>query len=191
MMKGKMAEAVTELKIALSLKPDNIEVQRMLADVLLQTGKAAEARPYCEAIVRERPENAHAHLALGLACEADNRPEQAVVNFREAVRVAPDSPECLNALAWIYATNPKAEVRNGAEAVRLAEAASKITQRQQTAILDTLAAAYAEAGHFDEAIKTTEEIRASALSSHDTATADTAQQRLTLYQVGKAYREEH
>jgi hypothetical protein len=90
----------------------------------------------------------------------------------------------------MYATNPKPELRDGAEAVRLAEEACRITQRRQTAMLDTLAAAYAEAGRFEQAVRTTEEIRTLALAAHDAVTADTARQRLKLYQAGKAYRDE-
>ena len=111
-------------------------------------------------------------------------------NFKEALQLAPDAPECMNALAWIYATSPQAPLRNGAEAVRLAEQACKLTQRQKTAVLDTLAAAYAEAGRFADAVKTTEEIRALAVSAHDTNTLDKARQRLELYLAGKAYRDE-
>ena len=57
-------------------------------------------------------------------------------------------------------------------------------------MLDTLAAAYAEAGRFDDAVKTTEEIRARAVSAHDTNTVDMARQRLELYKAGKPYRDE-
>ena len=189
LLKGKLPEAVAELKIALRLKPDNLEAQKKLADALLKTGEAAEAIPYCEAVIKAEPQNAHAHFALGSACLEEKRPAQAAANFKEAVRLAPDSPECLNALAWVYATCPQAELRNGAEAVRLAERACRITQRQKTAVLDTLAAACAEAGRFAEAVETTDEIRALALSAHDTNTVETARQRLELYRAGKPYRD--
>ncbi len=74
--------------------------------------------------------------------------------------------------------------------MRLATRACQITKRQNTEMLDTLAAAYAETGRFEEAIKTTEEIRALAVSAHDTRTADMARQRLELYKAGKPYRDE-
>jgi tetratricopeptide (TPR) repeat protein len=188
--KGKLAEAAAELKTTLRLKPDHIEAQKRLADLLLKMGEAAEAIPYCEAVVKAEPKDAHAHFVLGSACLASKRLESAVASYREAVQLAPDTPECLNALAWIYATCPKAELRNGAEAVRLAERACVLTKRQKTAMLDTLAAAYAEAGRFDDAVKIAEEIRALAVLAHDTNTADTARQRLALYQAGKPYRDE-
>jgi len=189
LLKGKVDEGLSQMKMALRLNPENIEEQRKFADTLIKMGKAREAIPYCEAVVAAEPGDAHARFALGSACLANNRLEQAAASFREALRLAPDIPQCMNALAWIYATGAKAKIRNGAEAVRLAEKACKITKRQNTEMLDTLAAAYAETGRFDEAIKTTEEIRVLALSTHDTAMADTARQRMELYQNGKPYHE--
>jgi len=190
LLKGKVAEGLAEMKRAGQLSPEDIEAHRRFADTWIKMGKAAEALPYCAVVVRAQPEDAHAHYVLGSACLAMKRLEPALVNFREAARLAPDTPECMNALAWIYATSPQAELRNGAEAVRLAEAACKITKRQKSGMLDTLAAAYAEAGRFDEAVKTTEEIRALAVSAHDTGTAETARQRLELYKAATPYRDE-
>jgi tetratricopeptide (TPR) repeat protein len=188
--KGKPAEGIAELKTALHLKPNDLKAQKTLADALIKTGQTAEAIPYCEALVANEPEDAHARFNLGWACQAAKRPEEALTHYKEAMRLAPDSPQCLNALAWMYATSAKAAIRNGTEAVRLAERAAQITQRQNTQLLDTLAAAYAEAGRFDEAVKTTEEIHALAISTHDTGMAETARQRLELYQAGKPYRDE-
>ena len=190
LLKGHTEEAIAELKTALRREPDHIKAKNRLADALLQTGKGAEALPYCEAVVKARPQDAHAHFNLGMACLAAKRPDQAAAGFNEAVRLAPDTPECLNALAWIYAASPQTKLRNGPEAVRLAERACQLTKRQQTTILDTLAAAYAETGRFAEAVKTTEEIRALALSAHDTNMVEVTRQRLELYRAGKAYRDE-
>jgi protein O-mannosyl-transferase len=200
-LQGKLAEAVVELQATLHGKSSDLdakarqadavlEAEARLADALIKLGRAAEALPYCEAVLRARPQDAHAHYALGEACLAEKRPQQAVASFKEAIRLAPDVPECLNALAWVYATCPQAEVRNGAEAVRIAERACQLTKRQKTAPLDTLAAAYAEAGRFDEALKTSEETLALALASHDSTSAETARQRLELYRAGKPYRDE-
>ena len=190
LLKGNTAEGLAEMKRAVWLSPEDIEAHRRFANTLIKLGKAAEALPYCEVVVKAEPEDAHAHYILGSAYLANKRVQPAAVNFKEALRLAPDTPECMNALAWIYATSPQAELRNGPEAVRLAEGACKITQRRKTAILDTLAAAYAEAGRFDEAVKTTEELHALALSAHETNMVDTARQRLELYKAGKPYRDE-
>jgi Flp pilus assembly protein TadD len=190
LQKGNVAEGLAEMKRAVQLSPEDIEAHRRFGDVLIKLGRTAEAMPYCETVVKANPGDAHAHFLLGAACLAEKRFAEAVANFREAVRLAPDTPECMNALAWIYATSPQSEFRSGTEAVRLAEEACKLTKRQRPATLDTLAAAYAEAGRFDDAVKTTEELRALAASAHDTNTVDTARQRLELYQARKPYRDE-
>ena len=96
----------------------------------------------------------------------------------------------INALAWIYATCPEPAVRNGAEAVRLAEHACQLSERRSVEFLDTLAAAYAETGRFPDAIKTAEETRALAEAAKDRATAEMERQRLELYRTrARAYHE--
>jgi tetratricopeptide (TPR) repeat protein len=58
----------------------------------------------------------------------------------------------LNDLAWILATHPDPEVRDGAEALEPAQRAADLTRRRDPQVLDTLAAAYAAAGRYGEAI---------------------------------------
>ena len=71
---------------------------------------------------------------------------------RQGLGDSPNSFQQLNALAWDLATCPAAGVRNGTNAVALAEQAVAATRRQNSAMLDTLAAAYAENHQFDHAI---------------------------------------
>jgi len=70
-------------------------------------------------------------------------------------RANPGKPEldsALNNLAWLLASSSQPGVRNGAEAVQLAERACELSQERVTVYIGTLAAAYAEAGRFEEAI---------------------------------------
>jgi cytochrome c-type biogenesis protein CcmH/NrfG len=84
------------------------------------------------------------------------KPRDAVGDFRKALELLPESVPVANNLAWILATSSDTALRDGEEAVRLAEQASKGTDGNNLGILDTLAAAYAEAGRFDEAVETAE-----------------------------------
>lgn len=96
----------------------------------------------------------------------------------------------LNDLAWMQATCPAAEVRNGSEAVKNATRACELTQWQKPMHLDTLAAAYAEVGDFDSAVKWQKEaIRL--LTAEDPASwpAQFAE-RLRLYESGQPCREQ-
>jgi hypothetical protein len=90
-------------------------------------------------------------------------------------------------LAWILATAPSAELRNGAEAVRLAERADALTGHKQPTILAALDAAYAEAGRFDDAIKAAAETQKVSLASNRPDLAEQAAKRAELYRAGKAF----
>jgi hypothetical protein len=80
----------------------------------------------------------------------------AITQLREAVAHEPNSPILLNNLACLLATASDPALRNGPEAVKLAEKACALTAYQNTSTLSTLATAYAEAGRFDEAVATAE-----------------------------------
>jgi spermidine synthase len=95
----------------------------------------------------------------------------------------------LENLAWLLATDPDATNRNGAEAVRLAERACALTERQTPALVGTLAAAYAEAGRFGEAVATAQEACALASKAKDQALLRKNQELLELYRAGQAYHE--
>ena len=77
--------------------------------------------------------------------------------LRDIIANAPDSPRMLDELAWLLATYPDSNVRDGAEAVRLAERACTLTDRRAPALLATLAAAYAETGDFSHGVDAGEE----------------------------------
>jgi hypothetical protein len=101
-------------------------------------------------------------ILLSLATEPDG-----LQRLRDIAANAPDSPRMLDEVAWLLATYPDSRSRDGAEAVRLAEHACDLTQRKIPALLDTLAAAYAEAGDFPRAISVAEEALNRARSSGD------------------------
>jgi hypothetical protein len=91
-------------------------------------------------------------------------------------------------LAWILATSPDAAVRQGAEAVRLAEQGAAATNRQQPIVLDRLAAAYAAAGDFPRAVSTAEEAQQLATTGGEAKLANQISVRLALYRDQKPYR---
>jgi TPR repeat protein len=91
----------------------------------------------------------------------------------------------LQAAAWLQATSPKAEARDGRSAVEFARKAAAATKRKDARILDTLAAAQAEAAQFGKAISTEQE--AIALAQDDDEKKD-YQSRLKLYQAKVPFR---
>ena len=124
---------------------------------MVENGDLVSAARHVGYVMMLRPkyEQAHADLRqilLSLAREPDG-----LQRLREIAANAPDSPRMLDELAWLLATYPDSKSRDGAEAVRLAERACDLTERRILALLDTLAAAYAETGDFPRAISAAEE----------------------------------
>jgi tetratricopeptide (TPR) repeat protein len=117
------------------------------------------------------------------------RTREAVAQYREALRLNPNLAGALNNLAWVLAASPDDELRNGAEAVRLAGRACELTHYGEPLFVGTLAAAYAEAGRFPEAVTTAEKAEQLATSAGLKKVAEKNQQLLELYRTGKPYHE--
>jgi hypothetical protein len=107
-----------------------------------------------------------------------------------AESLKPDFEVALNDLALLRASCPQPECRNGREAVQLAEAACRLSQRRNPNLLGTLAVAYAEAGRFPEAIRTLEEAQAQARASGTADLLPLQAQMLQQFQAGKPFRQQ-
>jgi hypothetical protein len=101
----------------------------------------------------------------------------------------PDWPEALNNLAWLLASHQDPQIRDGKEAVRLAQRAVELRQSRDPEQLDTLGGAYAEAGQFSEAIATARSALALAAQTGKTNLLPAISNHLDLYQAGKPCRE--
>ena len=116
------------------------------------------------------------------------RAKEAVKCYRGALELRADWPEVLNNLAWILATHEDAEIRDGAEAVRLAERACGLVDNRVPILLDSLAAAYAEVGQFAKAVKTAEKAIQLAQKAGKTESAEGIRARMELYKAKRPYR---
>ena len=108
--------------------------------------KVLENDPANAAILRSRGD---AYLTMGNHAAA-------IADFDQALTKIPDDPTVLNNLAWVLATSPEDELRDGKRAVELATRACEVTEYAQAHILSTLAAAFAESGDFDTAVEWSE-----------------------------------
>ena len=106
---------------------------------------------YFRDAIRMQPDWPEAHEQLGHVLMAEGKSKEAAETYRRALALGSNSPELLNNLAWVLATGPD-EVRNPAEAVRMAERACELTGRANLSTLDTLAQALAAAGRFQDAV---------------------------------------
>jgi hypothetical protein len=107
----------------------------------------------------------------------------------DTLRLKPDHVMALYKLAWIRAAHPQAEFRNGPEAVRLAQRACELTHYQAPAPLETLAAAYAEAERFDDAVAIAARARQLALAGGQPELAERPLKMLKFFADRKPYRE--
>ncbi len=112
----------------------------------------------------------------------------AISHIRTSLEIQPDWPLAINDLAWMLATHPKESIRDGGEAIQLAEGLCVKTKYRRPTLLDTLAAAYAEGGRMDDAVSTMQ--KAIALLPAGATPPQEFLQRLELYQNGKPFREQ-
>jgi tetratricopeptide (TPR) repeat protein len=152
-----------------------------------QVGYWRDAVRLFEHALRVTGNNALAQGALGEALYFRGEVDRALGHFQEAIRL--DPPNGLAGLAWVMATTSNPQFRDGAKAVRLAKLANQITNYKQPEMLDTLAAAYAEAGNFSEAISTAQWAVELARAGGRTDLAREIEPRVALYRQGQAYRD--
>jgi tetratricopeptide (TPR) repeat protein len=186
---GKYDDAVAAFSEVLRRDPENISAHNNLGNVLTLQGKQEEAVKHFEKAVQINPHHAGAHNNLALAYKKLGRTADAIAQYREAIRLNPEQAEALNNLAWTLATDPNPEYRNGAEAVQLATRACELTRYQNPVALATIAAAYAETGHFPEAVSFAEQAIEIAKSSQSPLTTR-LQNMLGSFQARQAYRED-
>ncbi len=186
---GKFDEAKAQFEAALRVDADLPLTHMNLADVLMRQNKRDEAVEHFIAAMQLNPDMPEAHYELSNLLAAKHDYDGALSHLKTAIQLRPDWPIALNSLAWMLATQPNANFRDGREAVRLAEQAVALTKNRDAGFLDTLAAAYAEAGRFPDAVRTAESALQIASSSGQTNLATDIKAHLQLYQTGSAYRE--
>ena len=146
-------DSITLFQHAVAVTGRNAIADTNLGSALIASGKVEEGMARLREAIAILPDSAEARAGLASALAAEGRTREAIDGYRELLRRTPDMDGALNNLALILATDSEEANRNGAEAVSFAERACKLTQYQNPLYLGTLAAAYAEAGRFDQAVE--------------------------------------
>jgi tetratricopeptide (TPR) repeat protein len=186
---GRWDDAIAHYSAALRLKPDYGEAHNNLAIALARQGKFADAVTHFNLALQHGTEPAETHHNLGRACLGLGKVDLAIGHYRQASRLRPNWAEALNDLAWTLATRPEAQYRNGIEAMKFAERAVELTNRKDAEKLDTLAAAYAEAGRFAESVETARQAMATATAGNQPELAGQIEKRLQAFQSNQPWRE--
>ena len=196
----RLHQAIEQLERLVQMSPGHVQLLNRLGSFYLMAGRPRKAIEVLTQVVDQDPENysalrfrADAHLNIGEHAEA-------IADFGRALELNEEADESLlNNFAWVLATSPDDELRDGKRAIELATKAAELTTHQTPHILSTLAAAYAETGDFETAKKWSQkavEIAQKELESADSsdrtqmqADAEQLQKELDNYREGKPVRE--
>ena len=190
--KGDLDGAIARYTACLAAVPDQEEAQYNLAGALLRKGRTDEAIIQYLKVLAMHPESADAHANLGSALLAKNRIQDAMAEYTKALQISPENLPALSNLAWSLATSADPSLRNGSEAVRVAERAESVSSRsdKHPTVLRILAAAYAEAGRFGEAKETAQQALGEAEKQGDSSLSSSLQDEIALYELALPYHKE-
>jgi protein O-mannosyl-transferase len=189
LMQSKTDAAISRYREAIALNPKLAQAERNLGLALLNTGETNEADTAFHRYLELRSQNPGAYMDVASQLYQHRCYAEAGATYQRAVSLWPRSPQLLNGFAWFLATCPDAKLRNGAAAVELATSVNQSTGGKDSMALSTLAAAYAEAGRFPDAIATAEAALPLAEGARNANVVNSLRTAITLYQKQQPYRQ--
>ncbi len=187
--RGDLDGALAAYQATTALDPWNSTAHAHAAKLLGMRGKLDEALASYRAARVIASEDLELVRFTAVTLTLLGRVEEAIAEYELLLRLSPDDVDALNNVAWIRATHPDARMRNGADAVRRAERARDLLRASPNPIvLDTLAAALAEAGRFPEAVAACESAIALAEGTGDPRGAARFREHLELFRNARPLR---
>jgi tetratricopeptide (TPR) repeat protein len=187
--RGRLDEAIRQFRQTLELHPDDAKAHNDLGAALQLQGQLDQAIAHFQRAVEIEPGNLNGRNNLGKALASRKQFDAAILQFRRVLDIKADDADAQNNLAWLRATAPKASLRNGAAAVEHAQRANGLCGGRRPDVLLTLAAAYAEAGRFAEALPAACKALELARQQNNQALADALRVQIALYKAGKPFRQ--
>ena len=185
---GKLDDAIHHYQEALQSEPNHSNAHYNLGLALFQKRQMKEAVPHFEYLLAAQPEDAEVQLLLAFALSQSGESQKAVGHFHQVLRLQPDNSAALYNYAWLLATSEEASVRNGPEAVTLAERANQLSGGSRPEVLATLAAGLAEVGRFQDAVSTVQRAISMASAVGDAGMLKDFGAQLKAYEAGKPFR---
>ena len=189
LQKGRLDEAMVHLQKAVAVRPNDAKAQNNLGSALLLKGQWTEAAAHLRKALELQPDFAEACGNLGFLSLHEGQTRAAVAYFQRTLALQPDNADACKYLAWILATSPDASVRNGVQAVELAQQADRLSGGNNPAILATLAAAEAEVGHFPDALATAQKALPLANAQTNTAVVNALRNQIGFYKKDLPFRD--
>jgi tetratricopeptide (TPR) repeat protein len=182
LQKGQVDDAIAHYQMAIQIKPHFSEAHYNLGNAFLQKGQVDDAIAHYQKALEIKPDYAEAHGNLGNAFLKKGQENDAIAHYQMALEIKPLNVAFQNNLALVLATSPTTSLRNGIKAVELAQQANQLSGGGQPLVLRTLAAAYAEASRFPEAVETAQKALKLAREQGNAVLGETIESNLKLYQ---------
>ena len=182
-------QAAYHYEQAIQINAGNEAAHAGLARILNSQGRQGEAIDHLRQAVGVNPDFVTAHQTLGELLQSQGKLVEALKHFRRALALKPGSVALMNNVAWVLATHPDQEVREADEALQIAQRAANETGQANPVVLDTLAAAYANADQYDQAAVIAMSALKLLTEPDQAAARKKIRERLELYEQGQPYRE--
>jgi tetratricopeptide (TPR) repeat protein len=151
--KGDKAGAMEDFNRAVKVNPRSSAAFQFRGKAHADAGENKEALEDLNEALNINPKDPSAYISRAQFYLITDEPGKALEDFEQVLKLAPEFSGIYNDYAWTLATNPQDSVRNGKKAVELALKACELTNYEHGGTVDTLAAAYAEAGEWEKALK--------------------------------------
>ena len=185
------SEAVQHLRKALELEPELLMAKVNLAVALDMAGELEEGLAVYDDLLALQPRRSDLYTRAANLRLRYGDVAGAISLLRRGAAMLPENIAIANDLAWQLSTVVDEDLRNGAQAVKLAEYVNDRKGRESASELDTLAVAYAEVGRYDDAVAAAEQALLIARQGNQTGLAGEISQRLELFRQGTPYRVEN
>jgi protein O-mannosyl-transferase len=184
---GRYEEALPHLTEAVRISPLYSDARNNLGMVFMKLNKFEEAVACFDEIIKQRRDTPIVYVNLAATYARQGKTDLALQNCAKAEQLNPNDTVSLNNMAWLLATMDNSSAQNTNKAIYYANRACTLTAYNNSDYLDTLAAAYAAAGKFNDAITTAEKALSIAKTTGRENTVLEIRKRLEFYRAGKPY----